>query len=120
MADELPDSFIAGIKKAMEDYDPKGVLIGEVWEDASNKISYGQRRRYFLGGELDAVMNYPLRGLLMDYMCGRCSAENAVRRLLSLAENYPPQNFYASFNRLGSIAQQSENTRLIVASKEIK
>lgn len=120
VADELPDSFIAGIKKAVEDYDPKGVLIGEVWEDASNKISYGQRRRYFLGGELDAVMNYPLRGLLMDYMCGRCSAENAVRRLLSLAENYPPQNFYASFNLLGSHDQPRILTLLGDAPQDLE
>lgn len=102
VADELPDAFISGIKKAMREADPQSVLIGEVWEDASNKVSYGQRRRYLLGEELDSAMNYPLRGLLLDYICGRCSAESAVRQLFCLAENYPPENFRAAFNLIGS------------------
>ncbi|MCQ4638313.1 4-alpha-glucanotransferase [Anaerovorax odorimutans] len=102
VADELPDTFIAEIKKAGRCQNPDGVLIGEVWEDASNKISYGKRRRYLLGEELDAAMNYPFRSLLLDYMRGAEPAENTVRGLLSLAENYPRENFYAAFNLIGS------------------
>ena len=49
----------ARIKAKNED----NVLIGEVWEDASNKISYDERRRYLMGHELDSTMNYPLRTL---------------------------------------------------------
>ncbi|MDR0819909.1 MAG: hypothetical protein LBN43_10110, partial [Oscillospiraceae bacterium] len=44
--------------------------IGEVWEDASNKIAYGVRRRYFQGGQLDGTMNYPLRDAIVDYVLG--------------------------------------------------
>lgn len=102
VADELPDDFIAGIRKAVKETDPDGLLLGEVWEDASNKVSYGVQRRYFLGDELDSTMNYPVRGLLLDYMLGRCPAEGAVRRLNSLAENYPPENFYGALNLIGS------------------
>lgn len=59
VADELPDSFIQDIRKAVKEEDPHNLLLGEVWEDASNKISYGCRRQYFQGRELDSVMNYP-------------------------------------------------------------
>lgn len=102
VADELPDSFIAGIRRTIKETDPEGLLIGEVWEDASNKISYGIRRRYFLGEELDGAMNYPLRDLLLDYMLGRSTAREAADRLYCLAEHYPPENFYGSLNLIGS------------------
>ena len=39
VADELPDEFIKGIRAAMEEEAPDSVLLGEVWEDASNKES---------------------------------------------------------------------------------
>ncbi|MDR1961230.1 MAG: 4-alpha-glucanotransferase, partial [Gracilibacteraceae bacterium] len=55
VADELPDEFIKGIRRAVKETDPEGVLVGEVWEDASNKVSYGARRQYFDGDELDAT-----------------------------------------------------------------
>lgn len=102
VADELPDSFIAGIRTAIKETDPEGLLMGEVWEDASNKISYGAQRHYLLGDELDATMNYPVRDSLLDFMLGRRSAEEAVKQLRSLAENYPPENFYACLNLMGS------------------
>lgn len=102
VADELPDDFIAGIRKTVKAVDTDALLMGEVWEDASNKISYDVQRRYFMGDELDCTMNYPVRDLLMDYMLGRSDAFTAVRRLNSLAENYPPENFYGALNLMGS------------------
>ncbi|MCI8645935.1 MAG: 4-alpha-glucanotransferase [Firmicutes bacterium] len=102
VADELPDAFIAGIRKAVKETDSEGLLIGEVWEDASNKVSYGVQRRYFLGEELDSVMNYPFRDLLTGFMLGRLPAEAAVKGLSSLAENYPPGSFYGALNLVGS------------------
>ncbi|WP_335755323.1 alpha-amylase family glycosyl hydrolase [Tetragenococcus halophilus] len=42
VADELSDEFIKGIRKNLENF-PEKVLLGEVWEDASNKISYHHR-----------------------------------------------------------------------------
>lgn len=98
VADELPDRFIEEVRKAIKAEKPDGVLIGEVWEDASNKQSYGETRRYFSGDELDAVMNYPLREMLLDYVMGTCRAETLCRRMTSLMENYPPENFYGAFN----------------------
>ena len=61
VADELPDRFIETIRSVMEETKPGSVLIGEVWEDASNKIAYSQRRKYLLGSELHGVMNNHFR-----------------------------------------------------------
>ena len=102
VADELPDSFIAETRARIKATDPKALLIGEVWEDASNKISYGERRRYFMGDELDGTMHYPLRDILLDYVNYTISAGKASDKLMSLAENYPPENLYGALALIGS------------------
>ena len=68
VADELSDEFIADIKACLNSKNPSSILYGEVWEDASNKIAYDTRKRYYLGTELDGVMNYPLRTGIIDYV----------------------------------------------------
>lgn len=60
VADELPDDFIAEIRSAMDQEKPDSFLLGEVWEDGSNKIAYSQRRRYLLGSETHGLMNLSL------------------------------------------------------------
>ncbi len=102
VADELPDSFIRGVRRAVRQTDPEGLLIGEVWEDASNKISYGERRYYFAGDELDGTMNYPLRDILLDYINYTISSGVAGQRFMSLVENYPKENLYGALNLIGS------------------
>ena len=102
VADELPDSFIAETRTRIKATDPDGLLMGEVWEDASNKISYGERRRYFMGDELDCTMHYPLRDILLDYINYSMSACKAADRLMCLAEHYPPENLYGALNLIGS------------------
>ncbi len=101
VADELSDSFLSFLRENVKKSDPDAVLIGEVWEDASNKISYGNRREYLYGNELDGVMNYPLRDALISYMLSgnaerlRDATEGQYRR-------YPKQSSDVSFNILGS------------------
>ena len=103
VADELPDSFIAGIKSAViDELGDDGLLLGEVWEDASNKVSYGSLRRYLLGDELDSVMNYPLRKSLYDFLLGKSSSSEVRETLESLKENYPREAFYSALNLMGS------------------
>ncbi len=102
VADELPDEFIQNIKSAMAETAPDTVLLGEVWEDASNKISYGQRRRFLLGRELHSVTNYPFRLAALDYMLGKNSAFTFADRLMSLKENYPEDNAAMALNLIGS------------------
>ena len=68
VADELPDEFIAKIRTAVKTAGNDAVLIGEVWEDASNKSAYSCRRKYFQGEELDSVMNYPLKDAIINFV----------------------------------------------------
>ena len=68
VADELSDAFISKIKTKLQESEQPTLLYGEVWEDASNKIAYEKRKKYFLGSELDGVMNYPLRTGIIDFL----------------------------------------------------
>lgn len=102
VVDELPGFFVKELREEVKKQKKDAVIIGEVWEDASNKESYGERREYFLGKELDSVMNYPLRTMLIDFALGRIDAEEFDNRLMSLKENYPPQAFYSLLNFLSS------------------
>ena len=101
VADELPDSFIEHVRKVMHETASYAVLIGEVWEDASNKIAYSKRRRYFLGDELHGVMNYPFRGAVLDYLRGG-DADAFRETLETLRENYPKAAFESAMNFLGT------------------
>lgn len=102
VADELPDEFIAGIRRAIRETAPDGLLMGEVWEDASHKESYGQRRRYLLGHELDCTMHYPFRTAATAFMLGDLDAASFCAQMRSLQENYPPSAFTAALNLIGS------------------
>ena len=101
VADELPGDFIAGIRRAIEAEKPDGYLLGEVWEDGSNKVAYSQRRRYLLGRETHGLMNYPLRTALLRWLGGGDAAEFR-ESMETLRANYPPAAFYGAMNFLGT------------------
>lgn len=101
VADELPDDFIAAIRDAIQAEKPNGYLLGEVWEDGSNKIAYSRRRRYLLGRETHGLMNYPFRKALLAWLGGGDAA--AFRDdMETIRENYPPAAFYGAMNFLGT------------------
>lgn len=102
VADELPDDFICELRARVKLENPEAAVLGEVWEDASNKVSYGRLRSYCLGESLDSVMNYPMRDELIAFMLGRVSAPHVERRLSALQENYPAPFFYSLMNLMGS------------------
>ncbi len=68
VADELSDKFIGSIKSRISENSVQNLLYGEVWEDASNKIAYDKRKKYYLGNELDGVMNYPVRTGIISFL----------------------------------------------------
>jgi len=102
VADELPTQFLELLRVKVKELDPEAALIGEVWEDASNKISYGERRRYLLGKELDSVMNYPLKDAVIRFVAYEKEAAEFAAVVGSLWENYPPQVFSSLMNILGT------------------
>ena len=101
VADELPDAFIARIRDALEREKPDAFLLGEVWEDGSDKISYGERRRYLLGDELHSLMNYPFRVAALAYLSGG-DARDFCRAMERLREHYPPAAYRNLMNFLST------------------
>ena len=101
VADELPDVFVDKIRCAIKTENPEALLMGEVWEDASNKISHGYRRRFLQGKQLDSVMNYPFRSAIIDYVMGgdAYKLNNVVCDILC---NYPKQVVDVMMNHLGT------------------
>ena len=102
VADELPDGFLEPFYRELKKENPDAALIGEVWEDASHKVSYGKQRQYLSGGKLDSVMNYVLRGLMLDFALNKADAAETDQAYWQQMENYPRENFYAMMNLLGS------------------
>lgn len=117
VADELPDSFIAGLNAAAKREKEDALIIGEVWEDASNKIAYSERRRYFQGGELDSVMNYPLRDAILAFLNGG-TAEHFAESVECIRENYPRDVFYNLMNIIGTHDTPRALTLLGVSEEE--
>ncbi|KYZ76205.1 hypothetical protein AXX12_07115 [Anaerosporomusa subterranea] len=102
VVDELPDEFVKEFRQSLKQADPEAILLGEVWEDASHKVSYGKLREYFWGNELDSVMNYPFRQAVLDFLLLRVDSVSVHQTLMSLYENYPKQHFYSVMNLIGS------------------
>ena len=102
VADELTDGFLADIKAAALAEREDALVLGEVWEDASNKVAYGTLRRYLLGDELDSAMNYPFRDMVLGFLMGSKTAAEAAEDIETLAENYPREALDCALNLLGS------------------
>ena len=102
VADELPDVFLDELRQAVKDSSGgQAALIGEVWENAADKVAYGKRRRYLQGGQLDSVMNYPFRDAVLALLC-RGDTERFVRVLTELYATYPRQVSDSLMNLLGT------------------
>ena len=102
VVDELPDEFVLRLKNRIREIKPDALLIGEVWEDASNKSSYGTRRRYFVDAELDSPMNYPFRTAIINFMRKIDDGRGFKDTVMSIVENYPPQVMACTMNLLGT------------------
>ena len=101
VADELPAFFLQKLRSSVKEENPDAVIIGEVWEDASNKIAYDQRRTYLQGFELDSVMNYPLKDAIIDFLKSGYT-KNIRETIAMLIDNYPKQTLDSLMNILGT------------------
>ena len=101
VADELPDFFLKGLRKSVKESDPDAIIIGEVWEDASNKVAYSERREYLQGYELDSVMNYPLKEAIIQYIKTE-NAADLLRTMRTLVNHYPKETLDCLMNILGT------------------
>ena len=102
VADELPPEFLDLFKKHLRKLRPDALLMGEVWEDASNKIAYGRRCRYFVDGCLDSVMNYPFRTAILNFLQKKDDGRALQDTVMTILENYPRDVVLCNMNLLGT------------------
>lgn len=88
VVDELSDEFTRKIEQKVHEFGKDKVVMGEVWEDASTKISYSKRRKYFANNELNSVMNYPIKETVLQYIFTK-NSDNLVSTIRMIENNYP-------------------------------
>lgn len=115
VADELDEDLLEGIREAAK-AEGDAPIIGEVWEDASNKVAYDRRRKYFRGHELDSVMNYPLRQAIIDFLL-HGDAEKLGRTTTELYMHYPKQVSDCLMNFLGT--HDTERILTVLSGEDI-
>lgn len=99
VANEVSDETWQHFRKSVKGLDSDAVIIGEIWDDATE---------YILGDMYDSVMNYVFRNAVLDYAKGG-SAKDSVKTLEKIRERYPKEAFYAMMNLVGS----HDTTRLL-------
>ena len=102
VADELPDEFIKRLRARVKQIKSDSYVVGEVWEDASNKISYGVRRQYFTASELDSVMNYVFKNAIISYCTHYLDAKGFADEIMTVVENYPAPSVHSLMNSLST------------------
>lgn len=119
VADELPDGFLDRFRSAVKAENNEALVLGEVWEDASNKFSYGHRRHYFQGDELDSVMNYPFAEAIITYVrTGK--VEGFSDKIMTILENYPKCVVDVLMNHIGTHDTMRAITALVGESCDYK
>lgn len=101
VVDELPDEFLDALRTAVKAEKSDALILGEVWEDASNKFSYGKRRRYLQGEQLDSVMNYPFAEAII-YLTRTGIVEGFTEKIMVILENYPKCVVDVLMNHIGT------------------
>ncbi len=101
VVDELEGDFLDRIVKVIKTHKSDAIVIGEVWEDASNKIAYNERKRYFRGTQLDSVTDYPIRNAVIDFV-KYGNSRFLVETVSTLYRHYPPHKLASLVNYLGS------------------
>ena len=102
VADELPMDFIRALRARVKAEGKSNAVIGEVWEDVTNKISYGRPRCYALGDTLDSAMNYPLRDAVISFSLGKTDAYALAELVNHQLSTLPKPMLYSMMNLLGS------------------
>lgn len=101
VADELPDEFLESLYKRVKMTNSDAYVVGEVWEDATNKEGFGKRRKYLQGEQMDGVMNYVLKDAIIEYLLFE-KAERVSEAMSVLYENYPKPSLFCLMNIIGS------------------
>ena len=102
VVDELPNEFVEILYRHLKKLRSDALLMGEVWEDASNKIAYDIRRRYFVDGNMDSIMNYPYQKAIIKFLRDGGDGAALADTVMTIVENYPAQVLACNMNMLGT------------------
>lgn len=117
VADELSNDFLDILRDTVKNAsDGDGIIIGEVWENAADKIAYGKRRRYFRGKQLDSVMNYPVRNGILAFVTEN-DDEMLYNILTELYSSYPETVCHSLMNSLGT--HDTERILSVLGDKDV-
>lgn len=101
VVDEITDEFVKKISTTVHKFGDDKVVMGEVWEDASTKISYSCRRKYFCDNELNSVMNYPIKESILTFV-RTGETRDLISTIRMLKNNYPKVVMDNLMNFLGT------------------
>lgn len=102
VSDEIPDSFLRGLRARVKEENPQALITGEIWEDPTAKISYGRYRDFLFGRTHDTVMGYTFQKAVLAFLKGETDGEDFARALERILEVTPKEALYAQMNLLGS------------------
>lgn len=117
VADELPDRFLERLRNTVKAENSDGIVIGEVWENASDKIAYGKRRSYFKGKQLDGVMNYPIKNGIVEFV-KEGNTKALYDAVCDIYTSYPHRNALSLMNILGT--HDTERILTVLATDRYK
>ncbi len=118
VADELPHDFLTRLRDVAKQSNPDALIIGEVWENATDKISYSKRRKYFSGYQLDSVMNYPVKNAIVDYVkYGDCN--NFYNTVTEIYSGYPTESSAVLMNLLSTHDTERVLTLLVCSYEDL-
>lgn len=101
VADELPDEFLDAVRRAVKEENPDALIIGEVWENAVTKCSYGAQRRFLAGAQCDSVMNYPFSNAICAFL-KTGDAESFYESIMEILNDYPAPAVRCLMNMLST------------------
>ncbi len=101
VVDEYDNAFLEEITAAAKRINPEAVIIGEVWDDVTDKVAYSERKSYFFGAALDSATNYPLRNAIIRYITSG-DAEFLKDELENQLTHYPAEKLICMMNILGT------------------
>lgn len=100
-ADGLPDDFIKVVRQRIKNESEDAAVLGDVRDDAGRCTGNGPAREFLFGSEFDSTTNYAMRDILLAYMNYECSAPQVLSFIMSIKENYPPEQFNSALGMLG-------------------
>ncbi len=122
VADELPDKFLNELRSRVKKNNKDALIIGEVWENAVTKHSYGAQREFLLGNQCDSVMNYPFLNAITDFVITG-NAEDFYKTVMEIVDMYPKPSIKClmnsisthdtsrAINRLGAITEPEKHLK---------